>query len=137
MQAPFLSPTLVTKRPRAPALEDLRVNLIVGRARARLSQEDLAERSGVGRATISRIERAAIDDVGVDVLVRLAGVLGTCVHDLFAPSVAVDQPGDDELARRAEASDDEFLDADTVLDTVDEAAGIERYSRAGRPPLGR
>ena len=36
-----------------PVLEDLRVNLIVARAKARLSQEDLAARSGVGRIDFS------------------------------------------------------------------------------------
>jgi hypothetical protein len=49
---------------------------------------------------------------------------------------------DAELARRAAASDDEFIDADDVLHAVDEAAGagpsaITRYSRAGRPPVRR
>jgi transcriptional regulator with XRE-family HTH domain len=128
----------VAHRPRAPAaLEDLRVNLIVERAKARFSQEDLAARSGVGRATISRIERAA-GDVGVEVVDRLAAALGTTVHDLFAPTAEVDQPDDAELARRAEAPDDEFIDADAVLVAVDEAAGrLERYSRAGRPPVAR
>jgi hypothetical protein len=49
---------------------------------------------------------------------------------------------DDELARRAAAPDEEFVDARAVLEAVDEAAdrpttGIERYSRAGRPPVAR
>ena len=132
------SPMQTTHHPRAPALEDLRLNLIIGRAKARLSQEVLAERSGVGRATISRIERA-VGDVGVDVLERVAGALGTTVHDLFAPTGAVDLPDDDEILRRAESPEDDFIDANTILDAVDEAAGreIERYSRARRPPVGR
>lgn len=122
---------------RAPALEALRANVIVGRARARLSQDQLAERAGVSRPTISRIERATAD-VGVDVVQRIADALGVTVAELFVPlsATAVD---DDELARRAAAGDDEFVDAEALLDAVDEAAGrpIERYSRAGRPRLAR
>lgn len=122
---------------RAPALEALRVNLIIGRARARLSQGQLAERARVSRPTISRIERAAAD-VGIDVVQRIADALGVTVSDLFVPpsTEAVD---DDELARRSGAGDDEFVDADALLEALDEAAGrpIERYSRAGRPAVAR
>lgn len=122
---------------RAPALEALRVNVILGRARSRLSQDQLAERAGVSRPTISRIERGA-GDVGVDVVQRIADALGVAVADLFvAPSAA--RVDDDELARRASAGDEQFVDADALLDAVDEAAGssIERYSRAGRPRMAR
>ena len=42
---------------RAPAREVLRVNVIVGRARARLSQEELADRAGISRPTLSRRTR--------------------------------------------------------------------------------
>jgi transcriptional regulator with XRE-family HTH domain len=118
-------------------MEALRVNLIIGRARARFSQEDLATRAGVGRPTISRIERGA-DDVSLDVVQRLADALGTTVAELFvSPST---EPVDEaELARRAAASDDDYVDARALLDAIDEAAGhsIERYSKAGRPPVGR
>jgi len=122
---------------RAPALELIRVNLIIGRARALLSQEDLAERSAVGRATISRIERGAANDIGVETLERLASALGIAIAELFVPTGAA-RVDDDELARRAADSEDEFIDARAVLDAVSEAAGCEeRYSRAGRPPVSR
>ena len=128
--------------PRAsPALEALRVNVIVGRAKARLSQEALAERAGISRPTVSRIERGIADDVGLDVIQRIADALGYAVSDLFVlPSLS--RLDDAELARRAAASDDEFVEASDVLDAVDEAAGTEpsairRYSRAGRPPVRR
>lgn len=122
---------------RAPAREVLRANIIVGRARSRLSQEQLAERSGVSRPTISRIERAQVD-VGIDALERIARALGVAVADLFVPASAA-RVGDEELAARAAASEDEFIDAEALLAAVDEADGrpAERYSRAGRPPLAR
>ncbi|MBV8580090.1 MAG: helix-turn-helix transcriptional regulator, partial [Candidatus Eremiobacteraeota bacterium] len=112
--------------------------LIVGRARARLSQEALAERAGISRPTVSRIERGTAGDVGLDVIQRIADALDLAIADLFVlpDSAGVD---DAELARRAAASDDEFVDADALLDAVDEAAGRprERYSRAGRPQVAR
>jgi transcriptional regulator with XRE-family HTH domain len=120
----------------APAREVLRVNVIVGRARVRLSQEELAEHAGISRPTLSRVERAA-GDVGLDVIERIAGALGVAVADLLVP-LREDRVGNRELARRAAAPDNEFVDADALLEAVDEAAGrIERYSRAGRPSLGR
>jgi transcriptional regulator with XRE-family HTH domain len=122
----------------SPAREALRGNIIVGRARLRLSQEALAQRAGVSRPTISRIERGAAADIGIDVVERLAGALGVSVAELFTPRR--DARADDaELARRAAASDDEFVDAGVLLEAIDEATAreIERYSRAGRPPLAR
>ena len=123
----------------APAMEALRANLIVGRARARLSQEQLAHRSGVSRPTISRIERGIADDVGIQTVQRLADALGLRLVDMLALTDhgSVD---DGELARRAAASDDESVDADALFAAIDEAerpAALERYSRAGRPRVRR
>ena len=61
---------------RLSALESLRINVIVERARARLSQSELAKKAGVSRQTISRIERAS-SDVGLAVIERIATALGT------------------------------------------------------------
>ena len=130
--------TTTRNQPRATGLESLRANLIAGRARARLSQDALAERAGISRPTVSRIERGAADDVGLDVIQRIADALDLSVADLFISPSSADVD-DAELARRAAAADDEFVDAEAVLDAVDEAAGRprERYSRAGRPPVAR
>ena len=103
------------------------------------SQEDLAQRAGISRPTVSRIERG-VGDVGIDVVQRIADALGVAVSDLFVPprSGRVD---DDELARRAADPADEFIDVRALLTAVDEAAGApldeQRYSRAGRPPVAR
>lgn len=132
--APASDPT------RAPvsALEILRVNLIVERARARLSQTELAERANVARPTISRIERA-IGDVGVHVVQRIATALGVTIASLFEP-VDMEPVGDDEIARRAAAPRSEYGSVRDLLAALDEsnAAGISpeprrRHSKAGRP----
>ena len=122
---------------RAPAREILRANIIIGRAQKRFSQTDLAERAGVSRPTISRIERAA-SDIGVDVVERIAKALDLTVAELFAP-IHTGRVDDEELARRVAAPDDEFVDAEDLIRAIDEAAGrpIERYSRAGRPRMAR
>jgi transcriptional regulator with XRE-family HTH domain len=131
------------------ARELLSVNVVVGRARTRLSQHALAERSGVSRPTISRIERAAVD-VGIDAIERIATALGMQVSELFVPG-DTGILDDAELARRAAAPNREFVDADALLAAIDEAdsgnAGgtgvdakrsrVRRFSRAGRPPVGR
>jgi transcriptional regulator with XRE-family HTH domain len=125
---------------RAPALEALRVNVIVGRAKARLSQDELATRANVSRPTISRIERAA-GDVGIEIVQRIADALNTSVADLFVP-VGEDRVDDAELARRAATPKEEFVDARALLEALDEADDaptreIRRYSRRGRRPLAR
>ena len=121
---------------KVPALEVLSGNVIIARARLRLSQVDLAERSGLSRATVSKIENG-IGDVNVGTLEQLADGLGCDIGALFAHEDA-GVVGDDELARRAVASEAEFVDARDILDAVEEAGGrSRRYSRAGRPRLER
>ncbi len=122
---------------RVSALESLRINVIVERARARISQGELAERAGISRQTVSRIERASTD-VGLSVVERIASALGTTVTVLVEPYVP-DNPDEAELARRINAPTEEFIDAEAFIATMDEAHGIgrsvRRFSRAGRPPL--
>jgi transcriptional regulator with XRE-family HTH domain len=126
------------KRQTGPsAMETLRVNLIVARARAKLSQVELAEMALVSRPTISRIERGTTH-ISVDVVQRLADALGTSVSELFL-SCGVDRPDEAELIRRASAPRSEFIEAGALMAAFDEAAGhaIQRYSKAGRPALAR
>jgi transcriptional regulator with XRE-family HTH domain len=127
---------------RVQALEDLRVNVVVGRAHARLSQVQLAERAGVSRPTVSRIERGS-GDVGIEVVQRIADALGVTVASLFEP-VDTSPVDDAEIARRAADPPEEFSDLGPLLAAIDEANSapeehrerrIQRYSRAGRPPL--
>jgi len=120
---------------RSPAKEILSGNVILGRARAQLSQEALADRAGVSRPTISRIERGAEGDVSLETVERIADALGVSVAELFVPAGS-DAVDDRELRRRANAADDEFIDAETLIDAIDEARPA-RYSNAGRKPVSR
>lgn len=66
-------------RPRA-ALAGIRVEK--ARRRVGLIQRELAEKVGVGRVTISRIERGA-QTPSVDLALAIAGALGETVEALF------------------------------------------------------
>jgi len=124
---------------RAPAREALQQNVIFRRAKAEISQEELAQRSGVSRAWISRIESGTAD-VGLSVLDRLAVAFGVAVADLLAePDDDAEEVDEDELVRRAAAPRSERISARSLVDAIDEAAGRsnQRYSRRGRPPAVR
>ncbi len=132
-----VAPTISSAR--GTALEALRANVIVGRAKARLSQVELAQRANVSRQTISRIERAAAD-VGIEVVERIANALGTTIPDLLISS-SIKRVDDRELARRAATPRRNYVDARDLLLAVDEAAGrttgreIERFRRQPRGPF--
>jgi transcriptional regulator with XRE-family HTH domain len=74
------------------------------RKRAGLSQEELAQRSGVGRATISRLERGA--NGYYDTISRLARALKTSRRRLIGD--AFDQPTGHESGASAQASNEEL-----------------------------
>jgi putative transcriptional regulator len=67
-------------RPRAALAAGIRVEK--ARRRVGLIQRELAEKAGVGRVTISRIERGA-QTPSVDVALAIAGTLGETVEALF------------------------------------------------------
>lgn len=56
--------------------------LVEKRKRKNLTQKQLAEKSGVGRTTISNIENG-IYVPGVDIAIRLARALDCAVEDVF------------------------------------------------------
>ena len=112
-------------------------NLIFERARAGLSQAALADAAGVTRQTISDIERSAANPT-VDVLDKIVNALGIPVDRLFVQHISglVD---DEELLRRRATGREDTVDAWTLLDAIDEAAGrpSRHYSAAGRPRVVR
>jgi transcriptional regulator with XRE-family HTH domain len=120
----------------SPLQRTLRAHLIAERAQSRLSQADLADRAGVSRYTIVRLESGDYANPGLELLGKIAGALGVGVHDLLAP-IELDTPSDAELQRRAVAPQSEFIDADVLLAVIDEADGRRRYSNRGRRRVAR
>ncbi|MBW2159570.1 MAG: helix-turn-helix transcriptional regulator, partial [Deltaproteobacteria bacterium] len=60
-----------------PAIDVISANLpILRELRNRIGQLDLAQRVGVSRRTIARLENAEVADPGVDLLRRIAEELG-------------------------------------------------------------
>lgn len=59
------------------------MNLKTARLRAELTQEQLAERTGIDQSTISAIERGAIKSPAYDTVVRLARALDISPDELF------------------------------------------------------
>lgn len=106
----------------------LGTNVVVRRAKLRLSQVELAECSGVHRATISAIESGE-GRATLDVLAKLAAALKVRVDKLLVPVPVVDRPDAAELARRAETPVEEFTDARDLLAAVEDSL---RYSPRGR-----
>lgn len=123
----------------SPAVEALRVNVVVERAIARLSQAQLAERAGISRPTLSKIERGVAPDVSIGIIQRIADALGTSVANLLVPTPDVHRvETDEEIAQRmATATAADFVDIDVLLAAIDEADAVprKRYSNAGRPRL--
>jgi transcriptional regulator with XRE-family HTH domain len=122
---------------RKSAIETLALNVIVARARARLSQSDLAERTGLSRATISNIENT-VGDVSLRTIEALANAFGCPVSALLDGTEDHLPETDSEINRRRETtSAEEFVDAFDVLAAAAEAADRRRYSNAGRRRMAR
>jgi transcriptional regulator with XRE-family HTH domain len=117
--------------------ETLRAHLISERARKRFSQADLADRAGISRYTVIRLESGVYANPGLELLAKLARALGVGVHDLLEPISEPSMPSDEELLVRANAPQSEFADADALLTALDEANGRRRYSNRGRPRVER
>jgi transcriptional regulator with XRE-family HTH domain len=129
--------TRITATARPPSREILSGNLIIARARARLSQAALAEAAGVTRQTISDIERGATNAT-LDVLDKIVEALGISIDQLFVPPFTGIMD-DDELLRRRASPREENVDARDLLVAIDEAAArpTKGYSAAGRPRIRR
>ena len=125
----------------SPAVEALSVNVVVARAFARLSQAQLAERAGISRPTLSKIERGVARDVSIGIIQRIADALGTDVAELLVPPPDMHHvESDEEIAQRiASATAADIVDADVLLAAIDEADATprKRYSNAGRPRVAR
>lgn len=116
----------------ADARHALRVNLVVLRAKRHLSQADLARRASVSRTVLSDLEQGR-GDARLATLARIADSLETTVAELLKPWHPLAET-EEELARRAGAPDEDFIDADVLFAALEESDGVQRYSRRGRRP---
>lgn len=62
------------------------LNLRAVRRHQDITQDELAKKSGVSRATISYLESGAATDAAVSTLTKLASALGISVRELFLPN---------------------------------------------------
>jgi len=131
------SPRVKPKSASPPARQNIRENLIVARARARLTQARLADASGVTRQTISDLERGTVN-ISIDVLDRIARALDIEIRQLFTPPFTgrVDAA---EISRRRALPRSESVDADALFAVLDEASGrdSEPIEPQVRPSVSR
>jgi transcriptional regulator with XRE-family HTH domain len=74
--------------------------------RSRLGQLELAERVGVSRRTIARLENAEVADPGVDLMKRIAEELGVTLHVLTESTLrATTVPLPEDVAGRLASAD--------------------------------
>ncbi len=106
--------------------------IILARARARLTQAQLAHAAGVTRQTVSDIERGVTNST-VDVLDELARALDVPIERLFTPPFSGVIDGA-EIARRRAHPRSELVDARPLHAAIEEAAGRKAKPRAGKKP---
>jgi transcriptional regulator with XRE-family HTH domain len=116
------------------ALGALRENIVVFRARAGLSQEQLASKARVSRPVVSKMEQGS-SAPSFDVLAKIADVLGCSIAELLLHEHDADLSHEDIL-RRAKSSTDGDIDVDDLLDALDEVhrKSPTKYSTKGRKP---
>jgi transcriptional regulator with XRE-family HTH domain len=87
-----------------PVRDVIAANLRTLRAIRRLGQQELADRVGVSRRTIARLENAEVGDPGIEQVSALAAALGVTVELLTRqPLVAVRIPVPETLRDRLES----------------------------------
>lgn len=79
---------------------------ILRELRDRIGQHALAERVGVSRRTIARLESGEVTDPGVDLLSRIASELGVNLSQLTETRIrAITLPMPEDLCERLESKD--------------------------------
>lgn len=119
------------------ALDALRENVVVFRARAGLSQIELADKAGVSRPVISKMEQGALSP-SLESLAKIASVLGCSIADLLLQEHDR-HVSDGEILSRAASGADGDVDVDALMSALDEAnqrpaLEARRYSTKGRKP---
>ena len=95
---------------------------ILRELRDRIGQHDLAERVGVSRRTIARLESGEVADPGVDLMRRIANELGVSLAHLIETRIrAVTLPLPEDICARLESED-----ASVVLEAMISSARSHR-----------
>lgn len=63
----------------------MEINLKNAREKARMTQTELAEKSGVGRVTINRIENGELKETTLGTLIKLSRTLNVSLDELVSP----------------------------------------------------
>ena len=101
---------------------------ILRELRARLGQQALAERVGVSRRTIARLESGEVTDPGVDLMSRVAAELGVTLALLTdSPVRAVTLPLPEDVCDRLSS-----CEAPAMLDAMIRAARGHATSSSAR-----
>lgn len=97
-----------------------------------LTQDQLAERVGLSRTSITNVEAARQGDIGVMNLIALADALGTSIADLTGTApLAVEASPWLELARRVTESERTYRRlADEAWDAFDVTTAVRYRGRA-------
>jgi len=107
------------------------------RARQRLTQEQLAERSGLSYKFIGEIERGRGNPT-VDTLARLADALGVGVADLFAGAAHQRSSPDYQISRRElQVLRDALTSIADIAEAVASPAARRKSSSRRRPSSTR
>jgi transcriptional regulator with XRE-family HTH domain len=114
----------------ASASEILSANLIVARAKAGLTQAQLADASGVARQTISGLERGTAN-ISVTNLERIANALDIPIDRLFTPPFTGVVDGA-EIARRRALPRTEYIGARQLHAAIKESTAGDNTAGARR-----
>lgn len=61
----------------------MRLNIRKIRRERDITQEELSEKTGISRATISALEQGSVSNTTANTLVKIADALGVSIRDLF------------------------------------------------------
>ena len=98
-----------------------------------LSQEELADKSGIGRPHLSHIELGKIKDAKTNVLNKLAKGLNMSISDLVKIVFDLDFPEDNRLP----APETRYIYSEFPVHAGQPAQPVDQYYRSGFKPAGK
>jgi transcriptional regulator with XRE-family HTH domain len=119
----------------ADAREALRTNVLVSRLQLRLSQAQLAERAGIARPVLSKIETAS-GDFQISALGSLAAALGCSIATLLTPE-PIRPVLNHEIQKRLRDDPRRHVSGEVAWAAIDEANAGSKDMVARRLASGR